>query len=153
MPERKSLDRGRTQPQQTDYDCDEDDVQRVVSFRITARYYTLTRIVQTNHDSQAEIPPGYRAKVSLTKTTTSQVRLEHDPSEARMTKRSVAQFPSAPLYSIDEIVYVLVGENQPPLGPLLVVSIELGNCYRLKWKENGTMLHGSVSEDKLVVPS
>lgn len=69
-----------------------------------------------------------------------------------MTKIHTVQFPSAPLYSIGETVYVLVGEGQLPLGPFLVVSIDSGNRYSLKWQENGAMLQDLVSEDKFVVP-
>ncbi|OCL01653.1 hypothetical protein AOQ84DRAFT_443880 [Glonium stellatum] len=131
MAQQRVLDRGRTEPAHTKSDSDSDsdddgngDDDRRLAEPITAE------------DNSTVIVPGYRAKV----------RNYSDSTSAK-------QFPSAPLYSTGETVYLVVPGKPQPAGPLLVVSIEVGNMYKLKWKESGAVLGQSASESSLVVPA
>ncbi|KAF2001716.1 hypothetical protein P154DRAFT_619088 [Amniculicola lignicola CBS 123094] len=65
---------------------------------------------------------------------------------------NAAQFPVAPSFSIGEIVYVYLNNQAQPDGPLVVIAIEEGNMYRLKWQSNGAEYFCLVSENLLYRP-
>jgi len=61
------------------------------------------------------------------------------------------KFPTAPLYQINEQVYVMVAGQAQPAGPYLVIAILDNRQYRLKRADNGQELVQSVAEDDLCV--
>jgi hypothetical protein len=77
----------------------------------------------------------------------------NQPGKAHVDEYSdAAEFPAAPIHSVDEVVYVRT-HNQVPDGPLVVVAIEEGNMYKLIWEVNGLDYHRLVPESYLLVLS
>jgi len=83
-------------------------------------------------ESSILVPGGFRGKVAKYETA--------------------AQFPSPPLYSEGETVYLIVPGQGEPDGPFVVASIEANNMYRLRRVDNGQEHSQSVTENSLVVP-
>ena len=61
------------------------------------------------------------------------------------------KFPTAPLYQVNERVYLVVPGRSQPAGPYLVKAILENKRYKLKREDNGQELRDSVEEDDLVV--
>ncbi|OTA84865.1 hypothetical protein M434DRAFT_36270 [Hypoxylon sp. CO27-5] len=63
-----------------------------------------------------------------------------------------AQFPTAPLYSVGEIVYLASHSSQSqPEGPYVVVSVSADRYYTIKRRDNGQQYPDSVAESRLLV--
>ncbi|KAI0879577.1 hypothetical protein GGS24DRAFT_437951 [Hypoxylon argillaceum] len=61
------------------------------------------------------------------------------------------QFPSAPLYSVGEIVYVQ-SSGGVVSGPYEIVSISAEKYYTIKRIDNGQLHSGAVAESTLCIP-
>ena len=64
----------------------------------------------------------------------------------------MAQFPTEPLYGVNEEVYLMVAGQSQPAGPYLIIAILANRQYKLKQKNNGQEHSQPVKEDDLVLP-
>lgn len=62
------------------------------------------------------------------------------------------KFPTAPLYAVNEIVYLLVPGESQPAGPFVVIASLENGQYQLKNMATGVQHPVTVSEAQLVVP-
>ncbi|MCJ1378595.1 hypothetical protein MMC17_001694 [Xylographa soralifera] len=62
-----------------------------------------------------------------------------------------SRFPTAPLYRIDDEVYLIVTGQSQPAGPYLITAILANRRYNLKRKDTSEAVTQSVSENDLVV--
>ncbi len=68
-----------------------------------------------------------------------------------MTDALFKQFPTAPLYQINEEVYLMVAGQSQPTGPYLISAVLASQRYSIKRKDNGEQLPQSIKEEDLVV--
>lgn len=61
------------------------------------------------------------------------------------------KFPTAPLYGINEEVYIIMAGQAQPAGPYLISSILANGLYRLRYKGTGDALNQSIAEKDLVI--
>ncbi|KAF2229904.1 hypothetical protein EV356DRAFT_536839 [Viridothelium virens] len=64
-----------------------------------------------------------------------------------------SKFPTAPLYKVNEVVYLVVPGQAQPSGPFLVTAVEENDKYRIRRQDNGQAHPGSVPQASLVVPA
>ena len=62
------------------------------------------------------------------------------------------KFPTAPLYAVNEVVYLVVPGQSRPAGPFVVIASLDNQQYRLKDRTTGVERQGTFHETQLVVP-
>ncbi|KAI1495538.1 hypothetical protein F5X99DRAFT_403213 [Biscogniauxia marginata] len=61
------------------------------------------------------------------------------------------QFPRAPLFTVGEVVYLIVSGQSQPAGPFEVESVNVDGYYRIKRMDNGQLHNDPVDESRLVI--
>ena len=148
-----SEQRGRTNPPGNDEGSDSgDDVSVCKSSCLMGRETRLTISQQHNDAFSTSATGRFRSKV-VDYQNQSQV----DNYKIHMCKYLMSdqcllgKFPTSPVYSINDEVYLIIAGQPQPSGPYLITAILANRRYKLKRKDTGEAMNQPVGEDDLLV--
>ena len=145
--------RGRTKPQGTDDSSESDEDWKVWKYDSIPISRRLTILLQGHTQFSAAATGRFRSR-AVAYTTQAQVCiLSSLPLSPKSTIDGPVQFPTAPLYQINEEIYRLVVGQTAPAGPYIVMAVLENKRYKLKRKDNGQEHPQLVEEKDLVIPA